>query len=211
MPVASLAPVLDAGEERVGSPPLASLDVLASRKPASLCRWAAVRPVEPVFPSSDSSGSSVTRGLAPRRPSRRALLQHSQREGGGPRMPSPPSWGGAGLSEVTPSLRLSWCRVHLAVRRWSQRPSSDRWALDCTPSSFRPITRVSLRNGCSVFAPFSAVSAGSCPLALSGSGEPLTQGYPLHPSHLRWGCCMHYCGAPEAIGGRLQAFVRRRA
>src|SRR2546426_9431623 len=41
----SFAPVLDAGEERVGSPPLAYLDVLASRKPASLCRWAALRPV----------------------------------------------------------------------------------------------------------------------------------------------------------------------
>ena len=52
----------------------------------------------------------------------------------------------------------------------------DRWALDCKPSSLRPITRVSLRNGCSVFAPFSAVSAGSCPLALAGSGEPLTPG-----------------------------------
>ena len=104
----SFAPVLDAGEERVGSPHLAYLDVLASRKPASLCRWAALRPVEPVFPSSDSSGSSVTRGLAPRRPSRRALLPHYQREVGGPLLPSPPSLGGAGLSEVTPSLRLYW-------------------------------------------------------------------------------------------------------
>src|SRR5712692_7367609 len=55
----SFAPVLDAGEERVGSPPRASLDVLASRTPAALGRWAALRPVSPVFPASDSSGSSV--------------------------------------------------------------------------------------------------------------------------------------------------------
>src|SRR6266850_8585764 len=41
----SFAPGLDAGEERVGFPHLAYLDVLASRKPASLCRWAALRPV----------------------------------------------------------------------------------------------------------------------------------------------------------------------
>ena len=145
----------------------------------------------------------MTRGRAPRRPSRSALLQHSQREVGGPLMPSPPSLGGAGLSEVAPSLRLDWRRVHLAVRRWSQRPSIDRLALDFRQSSFRHITRVSLSHGFSVFSPFSALSAGSCPLALSSSGEPLTQGCPLHPSHLRWGCCMNYCGAPEAGGRRV--------
>jgi hypothetical protein len=75
--------------------------------------------------------------------------------------------------------------------------------LDCKPSSFRHVTRVSPRNGFSVFSPFPALSAGSCPLALSGSGKPLTQGCPLNPSHLRWGCGMDYCGAPEALGGRL--------
>src|SRR5262249_12504600 len=63
-------------------------------------------------------------------------------------------------------------------------------------------------NSFSVFSPFSALSAGSCPLALSGSGKPLTQGSPLNPSHLRWGCCMHYCGAPDAGGSRLDALVR---
>ena len=87
----------------------------------------------------------------------------------------------------------------------------DRLALDFKQSSLRPITRVSLRNGFSVFSPFSAVSAGSCPLALSGSGEPLTQGCPLHPSHLRWGCCMHSCGAPEAVGSQVQRCVRGRS
>src|SRR5438067_8737905 len=55
--------------------------------------------------------------------------------------------------------------------------------------------------------PFPALSACSCPLALSGSGEPLTQGSPLNPSHLRWGCCMTYCGAPEAGGSQVQRFV----
>src|SRR5215831_20733336 len=52
--------------------------------------------------------------------------------------------------------------------------------------------------------PSSALSACSCPLALSGSGEPLPQGSPLNPSHLRWGCCMTYCGAPDAGGSQVQ-------
>src|SRR5436305_1745679 len=33
---------------------------------------------------------------------------------------------------------------------------------------------------------------------------------PLHPSHLRWGCCMHYCGAPDAGGSQVQALVGLR-
>jgi hypothetical protein len=61
---------------------------------------------------------------------------------------------------------------------------------------------------CQRLLPFSAFSACSCSLALSGPGEPLTLGCPLHPTHLRWGCCMHYCGAPDAGGSRLQALVR---
>jgi hypothetical protein len=123
-------------------------------------------------------------------------------------MPSPPSLGGAGLAEVAQAVRLSGRRVHLAVRRCRQRPSIDRWALDFKQCSFRHVTRVSPSYGFSVFSPFSALSAGACPLALSGSGEPLTQGSPLNPSHLRWGCCMNYCGAPDAGGRRLQAVVR---
>ncbi len=51
--------------------------------------------------------------------------------------------------------------------------------------------------------PFPALSAYSCPLALSGSSEPLIQGSPLNPSHLRWGCCMTYCGAPDAGGSQV--------
>ena len=82
-------------------------------------------------------------------------------------MPYPHALRGAGLSEVAQSLRLSWRRVHLAVRRWSQRPSNDRMALDCRSSSFRPVTRVSPSSGFSVFSPLSALTAGSCPLALS--------------------------------------------
>jgi hypothetical protein len=120
-------------------------------------------------------------------------------------MPCPHSLRGAGPSEGAPSLRLPVLRVHLAVRRCSQRPNIDRMALDFRQSSFRHVTRVSPSNGFSVFSPFPALSAGSCPLALSGSGKPLTQGCPLNPSHLRWGCCMNYRGAPEAIGGRLPA------
>src|SRR4249920_1311289 len=85
----------------------------------------------------------------------------------------------------------------------------DRLALDFKPSSFRHITGVSPSNGLSVFALFPALSAGSCPLALSDLGEPLTQGCPLHPSHLRWGCCMNYCGAPDAGSRRLHAVVRQ--
>ena len=119
-------------------------------------------------------------------------------------MPCPHAWRGAGLSEVAQSLRLTVRRVHLAVRRWSQRPNIDRMGLDFRQSSFRHVTRVSPGNGFSAFAPFPALSAGSCPLALSGSGKPLTQGCPLNPSHLRWGCCMNNRGAPEALGGRLQ-------
>ena len=85
-------------------------------------------------------------------------------------MPYPHALRGAGLSEVAQSLRLSWRRVHLAVRRWSQRPSIDRMALDFRQFSFRHVTRVSPSNGFSVFSPFPALSAGSCPLALSGLG-----------------------------------------
>ena len=66
-------------------------------------------------------------------------------------MPSPPSLGGAGPAEVAPALRLPVRRVHLAVRRWRQRPSIDRWALDFKPSSFRHITRVLPSNDVSVF------------------------------------------------------------
>ena len=123
-------------------------------------------------------------------------------------MPSPPSLGGAGLAEVAQAVRLPGRRVHLAVRRCRQRPSIDRWALDFRQSSFRHVTRVSPSHGFSVFSPFSALSAGSCSLALSGSGKPLTQGSPLNPSHLRWGCCMNYCGAPDAGGSQLQRLVR---
>src|SRR5262247_619695 len=57
--------------------------------------------------------------------------------------------------------------------------------------------------------PSSALSACSCPLTLSGSGEPLPQGSPLNPSQLRWGCCMTYCGAPDAGGSQLQPNVGR--
>jgi len=92
-------------------------------------------------------------------------------------MPSPHSLRGAGLSEVAQSVRLSWRRVHLAFRRCSQRPSIDRMGLDFRQSSFRRVTRVSPSNGFSVFSPLSALPAGACPLALSGAGKPLTQGY----------------------------------
>ena len=92
-------------------------------------------------------------------------------------MPYPRSLRGAGPSEVAPSLRLPVRRVHLAVKRCSQRPNIDRMALDFKQCSFRRVTRVSPSHGFSVFSPFSALSARSCPLALSGSGKPLTQGY----------------------------------
>jgi hypothetical protein len=120
-------------------------------------------------------------------------------------MPCPRSLRGAEPSEGAQSVRLPVLRVHLALRRCSQRPSIDRMALDFRQFSFRHVTRVSPSNSFSVFSLFSALSAGSCPLALSGSGKPLTQGSPLNPSHLRWGCCMHYCGAPDAGGSQLQA------
>src|SRR4029450_5519969 len=94
-------------------------------------------------------------------------------------------------------------RVHLALRRSSERPSMDRLALDFRPSSFRRVTRVSPSHSFSVFSPCSALSAGSCSLALSGPGKPLTLGSPLNPTHLRWGCCMNYCGAPDAGGSQV--------
>ena len=62
---------------------------------------------------------------------------------------------------------------------------------------------------CQRLLPCSAFSAGACSLALSGAGKPLPLGSPLHPTHLRWGCCMNYCGAPDAGGSQLQAFVGR--
>ena len=66
-------------------------------------------------------------------------------------MPSPPSLGGAGPAEVVQAVRLPERRVHLAVRRCRQRPSLDRWALDCKPSSFHPITRGLPSHDVSVF------------------------------------------------------------
>ena len=66
-------------------------------------------------------------------------------------MPSPPSLGGAGLAEVAQAVRLPGRRVHLAVRRWSERPSIDRLALDFRQSSFRHVTRVSPSHDVSVF------------------------------------------------------------
>jgi hypothetical protein len=85
-------------------------------------------------------------------------------------MPFPYSLPGAGPSEVAQAVRLPVRRVHLAVRRCRQRPSIDRWALDFRQCSFRHVTRVSPSNSFSVFSPFSALSAGSCPLALSSLG-----------------------------------------
>ena len=123
-------------------------------------------------------------------------------------MPFPYSLHGAGPSEVAHAVRLPVRRVHLALRRCRQRPSIDRWALDFKQSSFRHVTRVSPSHSFSVFSPCSALPAGSCPLALSSLGEPLTQGSPLNPSHLRWGCCKNYCGAPDAGGSQLHAFWR---
>jgi hypothetical protein len=122
-------------------------------------------------------------------------------------MPAPPSWGGADPAEVAPAVRLSMRRVHLAVRRCRQRPSMDRLAWDCRQLSGRHGTRVSPSHSFSVFSPCSALSACSWSLALSGPGKPLPRGSPLHPPHRRWGCCMHYCGAPDAGGSRLQAVV----
>ena len=124
-------------------------------------------------------------------------------------MPSPPSVGGAGLAEVAQAVRFPGRRVHLAVRRWSERPSIDRLALDCRQSSFRHVTRGSPSHSFSVFSPGSVLSACACSLALSGPGKPLTLGSPLHPTHLRWGCRVNYCGAPDAGGSRLQAVVRQ--
>src|SRR5438128_8977312 len=118
-------------------------------------------------------------------------------------MPYPHSLCGAGLAEVAQTVRLPGRRIHLALRRCSQRPSIDRLALDFRQFSFRHVTRVSPSTGFSVFSPLSALPAGSCPLTLSSLGKPLTQGSPLNPSHLRWGCCMNYCGAPDAGGSQL--------
>ena len=123
-------------------------------------------------------------------------------------MPCPRSWRGAAPSEGAQAVRWPVLRVHLALRRWSQRPSIDRRALDCRQLSCRHVTRVSPSNSFSVCSLFSALSAGACPLVLSGSGKPLTHGSPLHPSHLRWGCCMNYCGAPDAVSRQVQRFVR---
>ena len=99
-------------------------------------------------------------------------------------MPYPHSLRGAGPSEVARPYACRVLRGHLAVRRCSQRPYIDRMALDFRQYSFRHVTRVSPSNGLSAFAPFPALSTGSCPLALSSSGESLTQGSPLNPSHL---------------------------
>jgi hypothetical protein len=126
------------------------------------------------------------------------------RDVGGTGMPAPPALGGAGLAEVTQAVCLSMRSIPLALRRCHQRHSSDRWAVDLRQSSLRHGTRVSPSNSVRAFSLFSALLTGSCPLALSRVGEPLTPGSPLHPSHLRWGCCLHYCGAPDAGGNQVQ-------
>ena len=69
-------------------------------------------------------------------------------------MPYPHSLRGAGPSEVAQAVRLPVRSVHLAVRRGSQRPSIDRWALDCRQLSLRHVTRVSPGSGFRVFSPF---------------------------------------------------------
>jgi hypothetical protein len=132
----------------------------------------------------------------------------SEREVGGPLRPCPHSLRGAGPSEGAPAGRWPLLRVPRALRRWRQRPASDRSAWDVRQSSWRRVTRGALRHRGSGVSPFSALSAGSCPLALASAGKPRTQGSPLHPSHLRGGCSMHYCGAPDAGGRQLQALVR---
>ena len=99
-------------------------------------------------------------------------------------MPCPRSLRGIAPSEGAQAVRLPGLRVHLALRRCRQRPYHDHMALDFRQSSLRHVTRVSPSNRFSVFSLFSAGSAGACPLPFSGSGKPLTQGSPLHPSHL---------------------------
>ena len=66
-------------------------------------------------------------------------------------MPSPLSLSGAGLTEVAQAVRWPERRVHLALRRCSQRPSNDRLALDFRQYSFRHVTRVSPSHDVSVF------------------------------------------------------------
>ena len=44
-------------------------------------------------------------------------------------MPCPHSLRGAGPAEVAQAVRLPGRRVHLALRRWRQRPSMDRMGI----------------------------------------------------------------------------------
>ena len=44
------------------------------------------------------------------------------------------------------------------------------------------------------------------PCRVQGSCRP--EGYLLNPSHRRWGGCMNYCGAPDAVGRPLHWVVR---
>ena len=73
-----LALVSDKVQERVGSPHLAYLDVLSMRNllPFAGGLFDSSVPVWTAFPSADYYGSSVTIGLAPRRPSRASLTAY---------------------------------------------------------------------------------------------------------------------------------------
>jgi hypothetical protein len=173
---------------------------------------AIVRPLEPcalerAFPTSNDDGHAVPRGLAPRRASRSARPPHVRARG----------------RRATPALpaRLGRC--------WTRRGRASRpRAWTTSPPGAEPLAPAARHGprGMGLSAgelapghagraeprskrrlPCSAVSACACFLALAGAGQPLPLGSPLHPTPLRWGCRMHYRGAPAAGGRQVQCLV----
>jgi hypothetical protein len=159
------------------------------------------------FPPSADYSHSVPRGLSPRRASRSARPPPVRAPG----RRSTPAWPAR--------LGQGWTRRGRA-RRPLAWPTSPPGASTLSPAA-RPgprgmgLSAVELAPGHAGLAeprsqrrlPCSAFSAGACALALAGAGQPLPLGSPLHPTPLRWGCCMHYCGAPAAGSRQVQCVV----
>ena len=159
-------------------------------------------------PASDYYAHSVPLGLAPRRPSRSAHPPHVAACG----RRSPPAFP-ALLGRCWPRSARSGRPLAGATRP----PGSETLSPEALHGPMGlGLQAVELSPGhaglaeprCQRLLPCSAFSAGSGPLALSGPGAPLPLGSPRHPTHLRWGCCLYYCGAPDAGGNRLHAFVQ---
>jgi hypothetical protein len=160
-----LAAVLENVQDRVGWAPLASLDVLSMRHllPCAGGLFASAVPVWTACPSADSSGSSVTRGLAPRRPSRASLPADAslgevafafREQGSFP--PVLPSKGRVAMGEGSATAPRSLAREASSSGALPTGRDETNWALGVSQSRLHQ-TRRGLRDG--DFCAFSAPAA----------------------------------------------------